>query len=422
MKTAENLSLEDDSKSNLSSGSSSKNSNKKFRIGCRRLSIIALIVILVTICCSSVLGFLWAGGYAQKGVCDAVLEGSEIYKNLDCANIGANLKEGEVEDPEAEFPVKVAEDKDTETSVPAGTFDVTKVYEKASPAIVGVGVKSNDVLADQVIGTGFVISSNGLVATNQHVVSVEDAEYFIKFEGDDELVDVTEIIRDPINDIAILRVDHGDLPALTLANSDNLKPGQPVVAIGNPLGTFSSTVTSGIISGLHREVNVDSGFLRTNVETFEDTIQTDAAINPGNSGGPLLNAQGHVVGINFATLAGADNLSFAIPINLLKVRIDELQEYGAFRIPYLGVQTRSRLVAVGQEVFVGAEVVAVDPDGGAAGKLKKEDVILSVDGENLEENTLFSLIQKTKIGDEVEMIVLRDGEKIMVKANIVERK
>lgn len=411
MNSAERL---DNSSSSTSSIGKKKNQRSPLR-GCRTVVIFGILLSICLFICTGTLGFAWAGGYAQDAACDIVLEDSEIAKELDCKkNYSGEVK---VENPDSDVPVKVVE----EPAADSGSVDVAEVFAKTSKSVVGVGIRSDEFSGEQVIGSGFVVSENGLIATNQHVVSIRNASYFIKFEGSDDLVEVTEIYRDSSNDIAVLKVNKKGLPALTLGNSDKLKPGQPVVAIGNPLGEFSSTVTSGIISGLNRGVSVGESFLRTETKEFENTIQTDAAINPGNSGGPLLDADGNVIGINFATIQGYDNLSFAIPVNSLRMRLDELREFGNFRIPYLGVEYRSRLVALGNEIFVGAQITAVDSKGGAAGKLQRGDIVIQFDGKDLEDRSLFSLIQNTKIGSEVEIVFVRDGKRQTAEVKIVQK-
>lgn len=408
MKSAERL----DNESNSSTTITTKKRRRPLA-GCRTVLFFSVVLLSCLSVCALVLGFAWAGGYAQDTACDLVLEDSELAKRLECKAEAANVK---VEEPDSDVPVKVID----EPASSNGNIDVAGIYNKTSAAVVGIGIKG-DTSSDQVIGSGFVVSENGLIATNQHVVSVRNASYFIKFEGNDELVEVKEIFRDSSNDIAVLRVDKKNLPALTLGNSDKLSPGQPVVAIGNPLGEFASTVTSGIISGLNREVRIGESFLRTDVREYENTIQTDAAINPGNSGGPLLDASGNVIGINFATVQGYENLSFAIPVNTLRLRLDELREFGKFRIPYLGLEYRTRLVAVGQEVLVGAQVLAVDEKGGAAGVLQRGDIIVEFAGKSLEEESLFELIQATKINSEVKLVIIRNNERQTVTVKIVER-
>jgi S1-C subfamily serine protease len=298
---------------------------------------------------------------------------------------------------------------------------IENVFAKTANGVVGIGLKGNDFNDDSIIGTGFVVTANGLILTNRHVVE-EQAEYFVNLSGSDEVIPVTKIFRDPVNDLALIQIDRTGLTALALGDSSQLKIGQTVIAIGNPLGSFSGTVTSGIISGLNREVTVGEGFFGSAGETYDDVIQTDAAINPGNSGGPLLNADGEVIGINFATISGADNLSFALPINRAKSRIDELNKFGKFRIPFIGVEYRMRLVFIDGNSTVGAQVNKVIPDSPASrAGILSGDVIVEFNGQDLTEKSLFALIQGTEIGQDVSLTIVRGGETHNLTVKIGER-
>ncbi|MCX7881139.1 MAG: trypsin-like peptidase domain-containing protein, partial [Patescibacteria group bacterium] len=196
---------------------------------------------------------------------------------------------------------------------------ITKVVEESLPSVVTVGIikttSTNDIFEidpfnpfspfyripgqkkkiEQNIGSGFIISSDGLIITNKHVVSDTDASYKV-LANDNKKYQVEKIYRDPLNDLAILKINASHLKPLKLGDSNNLKLGQLVIAIGTPLGEFTNTVTQGIISGLGRGITAGSPF-EGYVEKLDNVIQTDAAINPGNSGGPLLNSQGEVIGI-----------------------------------------------------------------------------------------------------------------------------
>ena len=183
-------------------------------------------------------------------------------------------------------------------------------------------------------GTGFVVSSDGLIATNKHVVLDDEAEYTV-LTNDGKKYSAKVVDRDPLQDIAIIKIDANDLPILKLGNSDNLEIGQTVIAIGNALGEFRNTVSSGIISGLLRTITAGGGGMS---EQLEDIIQTDAAINPGNSGGPLLNLNGEVIGMNTAVVQGAENIGFAVPINKVKRDIVDIKTKGKIIYAFLGVR------------------------------------------------------------------------------------
>ncbi|MDD3474477.1 MAG: trypsin-like peptidase domain-containing protein [Candidatus Dojkabacteria bacterium] len=272
------------------------------------------------------------------------------------------------------------------------------------------------------IGTGFIVDSSGIIVTNQHVVSDTDEDYKV-ITSDGQEYEVLDIQRDDNNDIAVLKIDATGLTPLTLGNSDAIVVGQTVIAIGTPLGEYVGSVTSGIISGLDRDVTASTDWFGTSSKTYENVIQTDAAVNPGNSGGPLLNTSGEVIGINFATTSGADNISFALPINIVKTRIDEYITYGKFIKPYLGVsyQMISEYQAMYyNNVVAGALIVRVDPYGPAydAG-IERGDIIIEFDGEAVE-SSLSTLISNHKVGDEIELKVWNDGDERSVTVILVE--
>lgn len=274
----------------------------------------------------------------------------------------------------------------------------------------------------QDIGSGFVIDSSGLVVTNKHVVADTNATYKI-IDKDDKEYDVEKIYRDPVNDIAILKVS-ADLPALDLGDSSNLKVGQFVVAIGTALGEFRHTVTTGVISGLGRGIDAGDG-LSGFVERLDNVIQTDAAINPGNSGGPLLNSAGQVIGINAAVAGNAQNVGFAIPINVVKDSLKNFNETGQFSRPFLGVRYRiiPRETALLNDVPEGAYVVEVVSGSSAesAGVLPG-DIITKLDGQALKADGggLAAAVSKHKVGDVISAEIFRDGQTLTVQITLQE--
>lgn len=261
------------------------------------------------------------------------------------------------------------------------------------------------------IGTGFVANGEGLIVTNRHVVSDPSVEYLV-IDKDDQEYQVADIYRDPSSDLAILRVEGTKLPGLVLGDSDRLRVGESVIAIGTALGEFRHTVTTGVVSGLGRGVQaIASG---RSIESLEGVIQTDAAINPGNSGGPLLNAQGEVIGVNVAISAGAENIGFAIPINVVKASIDNFNQTGQFERAYFGVryQMISEESAVFNDVPQGAYVVEV-VSGSTADEigLQPDDIITHFDNQRLTESSdLAAMINTKNIGDQVTVMYWRDGE------------
>lgn len=263
------------------------------------------------------------------------------------------------------------------------------------------------------IGTGFIVDKGGLIITNQHVVSDMESDYKVITSSGDEY-DVVKIERDDVNDIALLKIDATDLKPVILGNSDDLVVGQTVIAIGTPLGDYAGTVTTGIISGLDRDVTTSASWFGDSEKDYENVIQTDAAVNPGNSGGPLLNTSGEVIGINFATTTNADNISFALPIDIVKGRIEEYITYGKFIKPYMGItyQVISEYVArYYTDLVPGVLVMRVDPSGPAySAGLKKGDIITAVGDDSVADSSFTVVLSKYKPGDKITVTYTRDGE------------
>lgn len=319
---------------------------------------------------------------------------------------------------------------------------VIDIVENVSPSVITVGIEKNQAIRffdpfeinpfdpfgffkepqekkekiEQNIGTGFILSSDGLVVTNRHVVADSEAGYKL-ITKDDKTYEVAKIYRDPANDLAILKINpsaSSGLKPVELGDSSNLKVGQFVVAIGTALGEFRNTVTTGVISGLGRGITTGSPF-EGYVERLDDVIQTDAAINPGNSGGPLLNSSGQVIGVNVAVASDAQNIGFAIPINVVKESLDQFKATGSFSRPFLGVHYKmiTRDLAILNDVPEGAYVVGV-VEGSAAEKIgiKEGDIIVKMDGQKITEDDggLAKIILEKKVGDRVEIEIWRDGE------------
>ena len=282
-------------------------------------------------------------------------------------------------------------------------------------------------------GTGFIITSDGYIVTNKHVVADEEAEYTVMM-NDESKYDAEVVARDPTTDFAVLKIEGKDFPTIELGDSDELKVGQTVIAIGNALGEFRNTVSVGVISGLSRSITASSfGF---GSENLVGVIQTDASINHGNSGGPLLNLAGQVIGINTAIAQDAQNIGFAIPINEVKNSIESVKEYGKIIKPWLGVRyimiNKSIAESNKLDVDYGALIIrgeertdlAVIP-GSPADKagLVENDIILEVNGEKIDQNyPLMKAIAKFKPGDEITLKVLHKGEEKEVKVRLEELK
>ncbi|MEK7108766.1 MAG: trypsin-like peptidase domain-containing protein [Patescibacteria group bacterium] len=283
-------------------------------------------------------------------------------------------------------------------------------------------------------GTGFVVSTDGLILTNKHVVADTAAEY-TAFFNDGTKGSVKVLARDPVQDLAVLRIDPpagGGRSAVTLGDSSRVEIGQTVIAIGNALGEFQNTVSVGVVSGLHRSVVASGGL--GGPEELSELIQTDAAINPGNSGGPLLNLKGEVIGINVAMAQGAENIGFAVPIAKAKRDLESVKATGRIIYPFLGVryvlvnrtvqEERKLPVDYGVLLVSGGGDPAVVP-GSPADKagLREGDVILEFNGERIDQKkTLASHIQDRKAGDTVSLKVRRGGEGFTVSVKLEERK
>ena len=297
---------------------------------------------------------------------------------------------------------------------------IISVVDSSSPSVVSIVGKGLDPFSgnfdDQSAGTGFIVDSSGVVVTNAHVVSDSESIFTIVTK-DKKTYTAKNISRDPINDIAFLKIEGSNLPALTLGDSSALKVGQSVVAIGNALGKFDNTVSTGVVSGLGRRLSLSAS------ESFEGLIQTDAAINPGNSGGPLLSLAGQAIGVNFAK-AGAENIGFAIPIDTVKTILGNYLANGRIVRPFLGVGTRiiTKDSAAINKIPEGALVVSVSP-GSAAEKagLRRNDIITELGGQQVnEENSLAKAIASKKVGDQILIRYWRSGEASNVNATLTE--
>lgn len=285
-------------------------------------------------------------------------------------------------------------------------------------------------------GSGFIMSENGIILTNSHVVQDPKAEYSAFMDHQENKKWKLKIIaRDPIHDIAICQLANPPLklPYIELGDSSNLQLGQFVVAVGNALGEFSNTVSLGIISGLSRFIMAQHQGKQA--ERLRGLIQTDAAINPGNSGGPLIDMGSKVIAINTAVVYGAQSIGFSIPINQAKKDIEEVKKYGRVRIPFLGIRylildeqiKEENKLPVGHGAFIMREALgemAVIP-GSSAEKagLKEFDIILEADNKKITPKlTLQDIIQEKKIGDTIDVKVLRNKKEIKIKLKLEEKK
>lgn len=271
------------------------------------------------------------------------------------------------------------------------------------------------------IGSGFVVSSEGLIVTNKHVVSDFEAKYQI-LTSSDKTYNIEKIYRDPLNDIAILKVSAQDLKPVELGGSSNLQVGQFVIAIGTALGEFRNTVTTGVISGLGRGITAGSAF-EGFAEKLDNVIQTDAAINPGNSGGPLLNSSSQVIGINTAVAASGQNIGFALPVDVIKTTLENFNKGGQFNRAYLGVSYRmlDKEIASLNDLPAGAYVESIIEGSPAqeAG-LQKGDIITYYGAKRIEKDKfeLSSGVAQNKVGESVTLKVWRDGKTIDITVKL----
>ncbi len=308
---------------------------------------------------------------------------------------------------------------------------VISAVDKSSPSVVAIGATqqtfnpydpfSAPASQNSTIGTGFVVSEDKeVIVTNKHVVDDTSLTYSVVDRSGKKYA-IKKIYRDPTLDLALVQVDNLNLPALQLGDSSKLKVGQMAIAIGNALGSFTNTVTTGVISGLGRQITAGDGFSGSS-ENLDNLIQTDAAINPGNSGGPLLNSAGQVIGVNVATTQGAQNIGFAIPINSVRQIIDQFVQNGFVSKPFLGIsyQFISKELAIYYSVPPGAYVQQVIP-GSAAEKagLVQGDLITKIDGQLVDSaGKITGIVAGKKVGDSVTLEVWNNGSTKTVTATL----
>jgi serine protease Do len=282
-------------------------------------------------------------------------------------------------------------------------------------------------------GSGFIISSDGLILTNKHVVNISGADYTV-ITNNGKKYPAQVLARDPVLDLAVLKINASGLPSLPIGDSSKLQIGQTVIAIGNALGEFANSVSKGVISGLSRSIVASAG--GGSSERLEEVIQTDAAINPGNSGGPLLNLSGEVIGVNTAIVQGAQNIGFAIPINQAKKDIEQVKATGKISYPFLGIryilitpelkEKNNLPVDYGALVIRGEELtdLAVVP-GSPADKagIRENDIILEINGRKInQDNDLARILQSYNVGDTVTLKIYSGGQEKLVKVTLGERK
>lgn len=298
----------------------------------------------------------------------------------------------------------------------------------STSSVVGIAVKRNNenkisrILDDTwSVGSGCILDSKGYIVTNYHVIgNTKDNIYVTLYGGD--VVRAKTCWSSKSLDLAIIKVDVAGLPTATIGDSDSLRIGEKAIAIGNPLGfDFQGTLTSGVISGLNRSVEVDGNYM-------EDLIQTDASINSGNSGGPLMNAKGEIVGINTIKVASAEGIGFAIPINQVKPIIEKFANFGEFEEPYLGVlgYDRAMISKFSSNINIDSGIFVYSVETGSpaykAG-IRENDIITEVEGINIETLCEMRTILFSKnIGEKMRIKILRNDEITEILINIEKKK
>jgi len=319
----------------------------------------------------------------------------------------------------------------------SGVVDAVK---KVSPSVVSISTTSKamsffgDVVEQKGGGTGFIVTNDGLILTNKHVVEGSNDLTVITNDGKDYKATVAAV--DPLFDFALVKIDAKNLPVVDLGDSDQLEIGQSVIAIGNALGQYQNSVSVGVVSGIARSITA-SDRSSGGSSQMEGLIQTDAPINPGNSGGPLLNISGQVIGIDTAIDSQANSIGFALPINSAKVALNSYLKNGKITRPFMGVRyiniTREFAAANQLDVNSGAlivagngtgETLAIVP-GGPADKagLQEKDIITAINGEKIAENrSVISILSTYNPGDKVEVTYLRKGQEQKTTVTLGEMK
>lgn len=338
---------------------------------------------------------------------------------------------------------------------------IPEIVAKVIPAVVAVSVSENikknyengviDLKTEKILkkeadgdgnievesGSGFIVDKNGIIVTSKHIIADLDAEYFV-FTNNGRKFRAEVIASDTINDIAILKIKPLEnttisFPIIPLGNSDKINLGESVIALGNALGIFKNTISAGIISGLHRGIAAKI-YTNAEVQEMRELIQTDAAINPGNSGGPLINLYGEAIGINTAMFSKAENIGLAIPINIIKKDLKDLQKYGKIKRPFLGARyllinekIKSKFnLPVDTGAFVineGQQRPAIIPNSPAEKSgLQEKDIILEINGEKINfDETLNDLLEEYSIGDKIKLKIIRNGKRMEIIAALAAR-
>jgi serine protease Do len=418
-------------KKNSQEGTPAKPTNQSITLSVQLLRNMMVGVLVISLVFGSLAGILFG---TLAGTNSSVAKW--VQRNI----FGQTIAQTSAASVTSQQTLSVTEDSATVDVVKKGspavvsiviTQDLSKIYSASPFNFIFSNNQQQQGQQEVGAGSGFIISSDGMILTNKHVVDTTDAQYTVVM-NDGKKYDAKVLATDPLNDVALVKIDASNLPVVELGDSDSLQIGQTVVAIGNALGEYDNTVTKGVISGLARTVTAGDG--QGQSETLQNIIQTDAAINFGNSGGPLLNLAGQVIGVNTAINQSGQLVGFAIPINQVKKDIQSVQQSGKIVRPYLGVryllinseiaQQNKLTVDYGALIVRGSTTadVAVVP-GSPADKagLVENDIILEINGQKIDENhALTDQLQQFNPGDTVSLKILHDGLEKTIQATLGE--
>ncbi|MDD3662434.1 MAG: trypsin-like peptidase domain-containing protein [Candidatus Pacebacteria bacterium] len=396
-----------------------KNINSKIKKNFYNNIVQATLISLVTMIIFSGAVFLFAWTNRVDILNFLVKEYRASQKDFSSVSIPFIEEKEEEKIVEAESLVAnqiVPEEKTKEEEAPT----VVSAVKKAKPAVISIIITKTDGGKQIGSGSGFLISPDGLIVTNRHVVYQDDVIFNVLL-NDGREYKAKVLDRDPVLDIALIKIEDNNLPYLTLADSDLLEVGETVIAIGNALGEFKNTVSAGVISGLSRSLTAGDNFGQK--EYLDKVIQTDAAINKGNSGGPLLNIYGEVVGINVAVVENSSSIGFSLPINSVKDVIESVRKTGRIIRPYIGIRyvfitpNVKTIYDLPYDYGVFIQKGQTEDDlailsGSPAEKagLQEGDIILEVDGQKIDSDRVLSyVIRNKKIGDFLSMRVYSKG-------------
>lgn len=370
---------------------------------------------------SIILGFIVIsiiGSFATLYFLSATPAGESIRSRLGLDNLEA-------------FNIRTSKTEKIIIEESSAIIDASKKISPTVVSITGNGAPIQDLFGfrtPKTAGTGFIVTSDGLIATNKHVV--EGGSDFTVTTTDGQTFPGKVVATDPVTDLALLKIETRGLPVADLGDSDQVQVGQWVIAVGNALGELQNSVTVGVVSALERKATPSDG--QGNSENLDGLFQTDAAINPGNSGGPLVNLKGQVIGINTAIAGNAQNIGFAIQANDLEKALDSYRKSGKIIRPYLGVRYQSLTKAIATSLKLNVEngallvgstnlpAVASNSPAAKAG-LKENDVITKIDNQTLTEIAPLSrIIRKYNPGDKVTLTVIRAGKTITAELTLGE--